>query len=63
VDLGASLITGTAADVSEGLAPDPVTFLCKQLNISLHRLDTNTLPIYTSTGQKVAPEVDEAVDK
>lgn len=62
VDLGASLITGTAADVHEGLAPDPVSLICKQLNISLHRLDTN-LPIYTSMGQQVAPDVDAAADK
>jgi len=44
VDLGASLITGTAADVREGLAPDPVTFICKQLNITLHRLTPTPCP-------------------
>jgi hypothetical protein len=28
-DLGASIITGTAADVAHGRRPDPSTLLCK----------------------------------
>lgn len=62
VDLGASLITGTRADTEEGLAPDPVSFICKQLDIRLHELQ-GELPIYDAAGRKVAKDLDDTVDK
>lgn len=62
VDLGASLITGTAPDAEAGLAPDPVSFVCKQLGIQLHVLGGG-LPLFDAAGQQVAAEVDAAVDK
>jgi len=62
VDLGASLVTGTAPDAQAGLGPDPVSFVCKQLGIQLHELG-GELPIFDGRGQKVAPEVDVAVDR
>ena len=62
VDLGASLITGTAPDAAAGLAPDPVSFVCKQLGIQLHQLG-GALPLFDAQGQQVVPEVDAAVDK
>ncbi|WIA28969.1 hypothetical protein OEZ86_011504 [Tetradesmus obliquus] len=61
VDLGASLVTGTAPDLAEGLAPDPVLFVCKQLGIQLHTLG-GSLPIFDAQGQQVTPETDEVVD-
>lgn len=64
VDVGASIITGTAPNVAEGLPPDPCYFICKQLGIQLHPLDTKDLPIYDGrTGGKVAQELDQAVDR
>lgn len=62
VDLGASLVTGTAPDTTEGLAPDPVSFVCKQLGIKLHVL-AGELPIYNASGQLVPPAADKAVDR
>jgi hypothetical protein len=62
IDLGASLITGTAPDTEAGLAPDPVSFVCKQLGIQLHVLG-GRLPIYDAAGQPVPPELDAAVDR
>jgi lysine-specific histone demethylase 1 len=62
VDLGASLVTGTAPDTKEGLAPDPVLFVCKQLGIQLHTLG-GSLPIYDAQGQQVTAETDEVVDR
>lgn len=61
VDLGASLVTGTAPDAEAGLAPDPVSFVCKQLGIQLHMLG-GRLPLFDAAGQQVAAEVDAAVD-
>lgn len=62
VDLGASLVTGTAPDTSNGLAPDPVSFVCKQLDLKLHELQEE-LPIYDATGHKVSEQLDKTVDK
>lgn len=62
VDLGASLITGTAPDAEAGLGPDPVSFVCKQLGIQLHTLG-GRLPLYGAAGQQVSAEVDAAVDR
>ncbi|KAF8072835.1 LDL3 [Scenedesmus sp. PABB004] len=62
VDLGASLVAGTAPDTHEGLAPDPVTVVLRQLGIQLHTLDER-LPIYDATGRLVPPELDTAVDR
>jgi hypothetical protein len=62
VDLGASLITGTAPDAEAGLGPDPVSFVCKQLGIKLHVLGGG-LPLYDVAGQQVASDIDVAVDK
>lgn len=62
VDLGASLITGTAPDPEAGLGPDPVSFVCKQLGIQLHMLG-GALPIFDAAGQQVTDELDTAVDK
>jgi phytoene dehydrogenase-like protein len=62
VDLGASLITGTAPDTEAGLAPDPASFVCKQLGIRLHHLGGG-LPLFDEGGQPVAPELDAAVDR
>lgn len=64
VDLGASLITGTAPNVAEGLAPDPVNIVCRQLGIQLHMLG-GSLPLYDAAGQPVPQDgpLDSAVDK
>lgn len=62
VDLGASLITGITPDAAAGLAPDPVSFVCKQLGVQLHVLG-GELPLYDAEGQPVAPDLDAAVDR
>jgi phytoene dehydrogenase-like protein len=62
VDLGASLLTGTAPDAEAGLGPDPVSFVCRQLGIQLHELGGG-LPLFDAQGQQVTAEVDAAVDK
>eukprot|EP00878_Enallax_costatus_P019801 GHUV01020904.1.p1 GENE.GHUV01020904.1~~GHUV01020904.1.p1 ORF type:complete len:1234 (+),score=527.47 GHUV01020904.1:96-3797(+) len=62
VDLGASLVIGTAPDTSDGRAPDPVSFICKQLDLKLHELQQE-LPIYDAAGSKVSEELDKNVDR
>lgn len=62
VDLGASLLTGTAPDAEAGLGPDPVSFVCKQLGIQLHVLG-GELPLFDAQGGKVPSEDDVAVER
>ncbi|KFM25067.1 Lysine-specific histone demethylase 1A [Auxenochlorella protothecoides] len=45
VDLGASIVTGTAPDVKSGLRPDPSTLLLRQLGRDLHTLSRD-LPLH-----------------
>lgn len=54
VDMGASIITG--------LEGNPLTNLCKQLDISLHRLNYDC-PIYDIDGQSLPEEVDTKVEQ
>ncbi|KAF5792544.1 putative spermine oxidase transcription regulator SWI/SNF-SWI3 family [Helianthus annuus] len=62
VDLGASIITGVEADVTSQRRPDPSSLICAQLGLELTVLNSDC-PLYdTVTGQKVPPELDEAVE-
>ncbi|KAI3785608.1 hypothetical protein L1987_44732 [Smallanthus sonchifolius] len=62
VDLGASIITGVEADVTSQRRPDPSALVCAQLGLELTVLDSDC-PLYdTVTGQKVPPDLDEAVE-
>ena len=62
VDLGASLVTGTAPNISDALPPDPSSFIIKQLRIKLHRLNGQDLPIYSGTDGRLLKDLDEKVD-
>ncbi|KAL8257037.1 hypothetical protein R6Q59_029078 [Mikania micrantha] len=62
VDLGASIITGVEADVTSQRRPDPSSLICAQLGLELTVLDSDC-PLYdTVTGQKVPPDLDEALE-
>ncbi|KAJ0680320.1 putative spermine oxidase transcription regulator Homeodomain-LIKE family [Helianthus annuus] len=62
VDLGASIITGVEADVTSQRRPDPSSLICAQLGLELTVLDSDC-PLYdTVTGQKVSPDLDEALE-
>lgn len=62
VDLGASIITGVEADVTSQRRPDPSSLICAQLGLELTVLNSDC-PLYdTVTGQKVPPELDEALE-
>ncbi|KAL5706572.1 hypothetical protein ACHQM5_024722 [Ranunculus cassubicifolius] len=62
VDLGASIITGVEADVATERRPDPSSLVCSQLGLELSVLNSDC-PLYdTVTGQKVPPELDEALE-
>ncbi|KAL8217641.1 hypothetical protein R6Q57_021014 [Mikania cordata] len=62
VDLGASIITGVEADVTSQRRPDPSSLICAQLGLELTVLDSGC-PLYdTVTGQKVPPDLDEALE-
>ncbi|CAN8231831.1 unnamed protein product [Cochlearia groenlandica] len=61
VDLGASIITGTEADVPSERMPDPSALICNQLGLELSVLH-GFCPLYdTVTGKKVPPELDDAL--
>lgn len=63
VELGASLITGTAADIEKDTGyekrPDPSTAFCKQAGLSMHTLPKGALPIFDARDGK---QIDAAVD-
>uniref|UniRef100_A0A803LVA8 SWIRM domain-containing protein n=1 Tax=Chenopodium quinoa TaxID=63459 RepID=A0A803LVA8_CHEQI len=62
VDLGASIITGVEADVASERRPDPSSLICAQLGLELTILNSDC-PLYDiRTGQKVPPDVDEALE-
>ncbi|KAK1422263.1 hypothetical protein QVD17_25253 [Tagetes erecta] len=62
VDLGASIITGVEADVTSQRRPDPSSLICAQLGLELTVLDSDC-PLYDIvTGQKVSPDLDEALE-
>ncbi|XP_019103756.2 lysine-specific histone demethylase 1 homolog 3 [Beta vulgaris subsp. vulgaris] len=62
VDLGASIITGVEADVASERRPDPSSLICAQLGLELTILNSDC-PLYDIvTGQKVPPDVDEALE-
>ncbi|XP_076892094.1 lysine-specific histone demethylase 1 homolog 3-like isoform X2 [Bidens hawaiensis] len=62
VDLGASIITGVEADVTSQRRPDPSSLICAQLGLELTVLDSDC-PLYdTVTGQRVPPDLDEALE-
>lgn len=62
VDLGASIITGVEADVATERRPDPSSLVCSQLGLELTVLNSDC-PLYDIvTGQKVPPELDEALE-
>lgn len=63
VDLGASLITGTAPDMEGGRAPDPCTFLCRQLGVALHPLGEELRLFDGRGGGEVERSLDEAVER
>ncbi|CAH8388495.1 unnamed protein product [Eruca vesicaria subsp. sativa] len=61
VDLGASIITGIEADVPSERMPDPSALVCNQLGLELSVLH-GFCPLYdTVTGEKVPPELDDAL--
>ncbi|KAG2315254.1 hypothetical protein Bca52824_018376 [Brassica carinata] len=61
VDLGASIITGIEADVPSERMPDPSALVCNQLGLELNVLH-GFCPLYdTVTGEKVPPELDDAL--
>jgi lysine-specific histone demethylase 1 len=65
VDLGASLITGTAPDPEEGLQPDPSSLLCRQLGVPLRKLrsdDESAMPLLDGCGGGPG-RVDAALDR
>ncbi|XP_068639643.1 lysine-specific histone demethylase 1 homolog 3-like [Aristolochia californica] len=62
VDLGASIITGVEADIATERRPDPSSLICAQLGLELTVLNSDC-PLYdTMTGQKVPPDLDEALE-
>ncbi|KAM7274052.1 hypothetical protein ACFE04_028716 [Oxalis oulophora] len=62
VDLGASIITGVEADVATERRPDPSSLVCAQLGLELTVLNSDC-PLYdTVSGQKVASDLDEALE-
>ncbi|XP_019458079.1 PREDICTED: lysine-specific histone demethylase 1 homolog 3-like isoform X2 [Lupinus angustifolius] len=62
VDLGASIITGVEADVATERRPDPSALVCAQLGLELTVLNSDC-PLYdTVSGQKVPPDMDEALE-
>ncbi|KAE9600133.1 putative spermine oxidase transcription regulator Homeodomain-LIKE family [Lupinus albus] len=62
VDLGASIITGVEADVATERRPDPSSLVCAQLGLELTVLNSDC-PLYdTVSGQKVPPDMDEALE-
>jgi hypothetical protein len=64
VDLGASIITGTRADLKSGAMADPSTLVAAQLGVPLHSLNPSLLPLYdTRDGRRLEPEVDSAVER
>lgn len=64
VDLGASIITGTVADVKSGARADPCALLAEQLGVPLHSLNADMLPLYdTADGKRITAELDAAVER
>jgi hypothetical protein len=64
VDMGASIITGTRADLKSGAMADPSTLIAAQLGVPLHGLNATLLPLYdTKSGLRLEPEVDAAVER
>ncbi|KAG9442909.1 hypothetical protein H6P81_018763 [Aristolochia fimbriata] len=62
VDLGASIITGIEADIATERRPDPSSLICAQLGLELTVLNSDC-PLYDiMTGQKVPPDLDEALE-
>jgi monoamine oxidase len=62
VDLGASIITGVEADVATERQPDPSSLVCSQLGLELTVLNSDC-PLYDLvTGEKVPPDLDEAME-
>uniref|UniRef100_A0A2P2KG73 SWIRM domain-containing protein n=1 Tax=Rhizophora mucronata TaxID=61149 RepID=A0A2P2KG73_RHIMU len=62
VDLGASIITGVEADVASERRPDPSSLICSQLGLELTILNSDC-PLYDIlTGEKVAGDLDEALE-
>ena len=60
VDLGASIVTGTKADLAEGLRPDPSALLCRLHGLTYHDLDAGNCPLYDGVTGKA---IDEATDR
>lgn len=64
VDLGASIITGTEADVRKGYRADPSAVLAAQLGVVLHELQSDVLPLYDPTrGALVDSTLDKEVER
>jgi len=60
VDLGASIITGTEADVRHARRADPSAVLAAQLGVALHGLQSDVLPLYDAQKGEI---LDSVLDK
>ncbi|KAK9826354.1 hypothetical protein WJX81_001448 [Elliptochloris bilobata] len=62
IDLGASIITGTAVDLAKGARADPSAIVARQLGVELHDLRRELAIFDGESGEPVPPATDARIE-